>query len=288
MDLRVLDYFLMVAREENFTRAANQLHITQPTLSRQIAALEEELGTQLFIRDKHSVYLTDEGLLFRRRAQEILNLSERAKQELIQEEENLSGEITIGCCECLAMDELTEKITRFRAKHPNVTFILHSSYNEDVQMWLEQGRLDLGLLMEPVDITKYEFVRMRTKEQRGVYVKEGTRFSVQECIRPGELVGTPVITVMGDQVHNELVAWSGDYAKGMGNWIRYNLLYNAASACRTSGSPIVGLKMDCEYRDIKFLPLEPKLELSTVLAWKERQINAKAVDRFISFIKNDI
>ncbi len=286
MDLRVLDYFLMVAREENFTRAASQLHITQPTLSRQIVALEEELGTKLFIRDKHSVYLTDEGLLFRRRAQEILSLSERAKQELIQEEENLSGEIVIGCCECMAMDELTVKIAVFREKHPNVTFVLHSSYNEDVQMWLEQGRLDLGLLMEPVDITKYEYIRMKTKEQWGVYVKEGTKFSDYECIKPGELVGTPVITVMGAQVHNELVTWSGDYAKGMGNWIRYNLLYNAASACRMSGSPIVGLKMDCTYRELKFLPLEPKLELSTVLAWKERQINSKAVDRFISFIKN--
>ncbi len=277
----------MVAREENFTRAANQLHITQPTLSRQIVALEEELGTKLFIRDKHSVYLTDEGLLFRRRAQEILNLSERAKQELIQEEENLSGEIVIGCCECMAMDELTAKISQFREKHPNVTFVLHSSYNEDVQMWLEQGRVDLGLLMEPVDITKYEYIRMKTKEQWGVYVKEGSRFADHENIKPGELVGTPVITVMGTQVHNELVTWSGDYAKGMGNWIRYNLLYNAASACRTSGSPIVGLKMDCTYRDLKFLPLEPKLELSTVLAWKERQINSKAVDRFISFIKNN-
>ncbi len=276
----------MVAREENITKAATQLHMTQPTLSRQIAALEDELGVKLLVRTKHNVYLTDEGMLFRRRAQEIVNLSNRAKQELIQEEEMLSGEIVIGCCECLGMDELSEKIAHFREKYPNVTFNLHSSNNEDVQQWLEQGLLDLGLLMEPVDITKYSYIRMNTKEQWGVYVKEGTRFYDQENIKPGELVGTPVITVMGEQVHNELVSWSGDYAKEMGNWITYNLLYNAASACRATGSPIVGIRLNCDYSGIKFLPLEPQLTLSTVLAWKERQVNAKAVERFISFIKS--
>lgn len=286
MELRVLEYFLMVAREENITKTATQLHISQPTLSRQLAALEEELKVKLFHRSKYRVYLTSEGMLFRRRAQEIVNLSNKAKQELSQEDEVLSGEIYIGCGEFLSMDELTEKIAAFRKLHPYVIFNLHSSYNADIQAWMEQGILDMGLLMEPVDVSKYEFVRMKVKEQWGVLVRKDSKYAKQDTIKPGELVGTPVITIPDEQVHNELVSWSGDFAKQMEAGLTYNLLYNAAAACRNTGSPVVCIRLECEYKDLKFIPLEPKLELSTVLAWKEHQANSKAVDAFIRFLKN--
>lgn len=286
MELRVLEYFLMVAREENITKAATQLHISQPTLSRQLAALEKELGVKLFQRSKYRVYLTSEGMLFHRRAQEIVNLSNKVKQELSQEGEVLSGEVAIGCGEFRSVDELTKKIARFREMNPYVIFHLHSSTNTDIQVWMEQGILDIGLLMEPVDISKYEFIRMKAKEQWGVLVRNDSKFAEQRVIKPGELVGTPVITIPDEQVHNELVSWSGDFSKQMEAGLTYNLLYNAATACRNTGSPVVCIRLECEYKDLKFIPLEPKLELSTVLAWKERQANSRAVEAFIRFLKN--
>lgn len=285
MELRVLEYFLMVAREENITKAAKQLHISQPTLSRQISALEEELGTKLFERSKYSVYLTTEGMLFRRRAQEIINLSIKAKQELSQSDETLSGEISIGCGEFLSVDELTKIIAEFRSVYPYVTFHLYSSHNIDIQSKLEQGLLDIGLLMEPVDVTKYQFIRMKQKEQWGVLVKQDSPFAKQKVIKPGELVGTPVITIPDEMVHNELVSWSGDYAKYMEMGITYNLLYNATIACKNTGMPVVCIKLDCEYPGLTFLPFEPELNLTTILVWKEHQMKSKAVSTFIDFLK---
>lgn len=285
MELRVLEYFLMVAREENITKAAKQLHISQPTLSRQILALEEELGVKLFERSKYSVYLTTEGMLFRRRAQEIVNLSEKAKQEISQSDDTLSGEVSIGCGEFLSVDELTRIIAKFRTLYPYVSFHLHSSHNIDIQSKLEQGLLDLGLLMEPVDVTKYQFIRMKEKEQWGILAKSDSSFAAKENIKPGELVGTPVITIPDEMVHNELVSWSGDYAKYMEMGMTYNLLYNATIACKNTGMPVVCIKLDCEYPDLKFIPFEPELTLSTILVWKEHQIKSRAVTTFIEFLK---
>lgn len=285
MELRVLEYFLMVAREENITKAAKQLHLSQPTLSRQILALEKELGVKLFERSKYSVYLTTEGMLFRRRAQEIVNLSEKAKQEISQSDDTLSGEVSIGCGEFLSVDELMKIIARFRTLYPYVTFHLYSSHNIDIQSKLEQGLLDLGLLIEPADVTKYQFIRMKEKEQWGILVKSDSIFAAKENIKPGELAGTPVITIPDEMVHNELVSWSGDYAKYMEMGMTYNLLYNATIACKNTGMPVVCIKLDCEYPGLKFIPFEPALSLSTILVWKEHQIKSKAITAFIEFLK---
>ena len=126
MELRVLKYFLMTAREENITRAAEQLHMTQPTLSRQLAKLEEELGVKLFRRSNHNIVLTEDGFLLKRRAQEILSLAEKTKDEFRQQEE-VSGEISIGCGECRSMKFLSQKMKTFRQQYPLVTFQIYSA-----------------------------------------------------------------------------------------------------------------------------------------------------------------
>lgn len=158
MDIRILSYFLMAAREENITKAAQLLHITQPTLSRQLMQLEEELGVKLFQRSNHSVYLTDEGMIFRRRAQELVNLAEKAQEELTQKEETLSGVIAIGCGEIRSVQEVAKLITGFQECCPLVKFELYSGDNEDIKERMEQGALDMGLLLEPVSIVKYDFI----------------------------------------------------------------------------------------------------------------------------------
>lgn len=160
MELRVLKYFLMVAREENITKAAQLLHVTQPTLSRQLMQLEEELGVQLFHRGKHKVTLTEDGMLLRRRAQELVSLSEKTKMELQHKEGMPTGEIAIGCGETKSMAALSGKMVSFRQKYPLVQFSIYSAIADDIKERLEKGLLDMGLLVEPVDISKYEFIRI--------------------------------------------------------------------------------------------------------------------------------
>lgn len=286
MDIRVLNYFLMVAREENVTRASRLLHITQPTLSRQLSRLEEELGVKLFRRSDHSIYLTDEGMLFRRRAQELVDLADKAKSELIQKEETLTGLVAVGCGETHSVKELAKILNGFQELHPQVKFELYSSNNEDIKAKIEQGNLDLGLLLEPVSITNYNFVRMKTKEQWGVLLHKDLHLASQEAIYPGDLVGTLVVTLhVNTPVHNELIGWSGDFAKEMDFSVTYNVLYNAVIVAREKKGAVICLKLDCHYDDMKFVPLEPKLELSSVLVWKEHQAYSKATTAFIEFIK---
>ena len=287
MDIRVLSYFLMAAREENITRAAQLLHVTQPTLSRQLMQLEEELGVKLFQRSNHRVYRTDEGMVFRRRAQELVNLAEKAQEELTQREETLSGIIAIGCGEMRGVQEVAKLITGFQERYPLVKFELYSGNNEDIKERMEQGTLDMGLLLEPVSIVKYDFIRMKTKEQWGVLIHKDAPLASQDVIRPGDLVGTQVVTVhLNTPVHHELVGWSGNFAKQMESCVNYNLLYNAVIAARERKGAAICVKLDCHYDDMKFLPLEPKLELSSVLAWKDQQAYSKATTAFIKYVKD--
>ena len=171
MELRVLQYFLVVAREENITKAASLLHITQPTLSRQLIQMEEELGVKLFRRGKHNILLTEDGMLLRRRAQEIVDLAEKTVKELGHGEEAVSGEISIGCGETKNMKLLSEMIASFQKKYPDVSFHIYTAIADDVKERLEQGILDMGLLLEPVEISRYQYVRMPLKEKWQVLMR---------------------------------------------------------------------------------------------------------------------
>lgn len=168
MEIRVLRYFFMVAREENITRAAKLLHITQPTLSRQLIQLEEELGVKLFQRGRHDISLTEDGMLLKRCDMEIVSLSDKTIDELSHKEGSLSGEISIGCGETRSMSILAEKIAKFRDLQSLVQFDIYSAIADDIKERIENGVLDMGLLSEPVDIGKYEFIRMPIKERWGV------------------------------------------------------------------------------------------------------------------------
>ncbi len=165
MELRVLRYFLMIAREENITHAAQLLHVTQPTLSRQIQELEEELGVKLFVRSNHRIVLTREGLLMRRRAQEILELADRARRDLAHQNEELAGEVAIGSGETRSMSVLAEILSDFRERHPRVSYRFYSGNADHIKERIENGTLDIGLLPEPVDIARYEFLRMPVMEE---------------------------------------------------------------------------------------------------------------------------
>ena len=173
MELRILQYFLMVAREKNITRAAKQLHMTQPTLSRQLMQLEDELGKPLFIRGKRKIELTDEGVLLRRRAEEILSLINKTEQEITQSEEEMVGQIMIGTgIFSSSQTVLSQVIEEFHDEYPLVKFDIYVGNADLIKERVDQGLVDIGILLEPVDISKYNHLRIPLQEKWGIIVSK--------------------------------------------------------------------------------------------------------------------
>lgn len=287
MEFRVLKYFLMVAREENITKAAALLHLTQPTLSRQLMQLEAELGVKLFHRSKHSIILTEDGMLLKRRAQEIVSLSDKTVQELSHKEDVLSGEIAIGCGETKNMLFLSEQIRKFRQKYPLVQFSIHSAIADDIKERIEKGILDIGLLMEPVDIGKYEFIRMPQKEKWGILVRKDSELAAKESINPKDLTNVPLIMVKRELVKNELASWFGDYYEGLQIAATYNLILNAASMVERGVGVALCFDLGASfYEDLCFIPLAPTLETGSVLVWKKNQTLGAATSQFMRYLRN--
>ena len=287
MEFRVLKYFLMVAREENITKAAALLHLTQPTLSRQLMQLEAELGVKLFHRSKHSIILTEDGMLLKRRAQEIISLSDKTVQELSHKEDVLSGEIAIGCGETKNMLFLSEQIKKFRQKYPLVQFSIHSAIADDIKERIEKGILDIGLLMEPVDIGKYEFIRMPQKEKWGILVRKDSELAAKESINPKDLTNVPLIMVKRELVKNELASWFGDYYEGLQIAATYNLILNAASMVERGVGVALCFDLGASfYEDLCFIPLAPTLETGSVLVWKKNQTLGAATSQFMRYLRN--
>lgn len=283
MELRVLKYFLVVAREENITRAAALLHVTQPTLSRQLMQLEEELGVQLFRRSKHRIILTKEGMLLRRRAEEIVALADKTRDDLQRRGEQLSGTVAVGSGELRSSRFLTQLLTAFQRENPLVSFTIYSGNSDNIKERIERGLLDIGLLQEPVDIAKYSFVRTPGREQWGVLVREDSELASRKSVSPADLAAVPLILPEREIVQNELLNWFGPYAEGLRVTATGNLLYNLASLVRAGGSSVLTLALDCSYEGLRFLPLSPALESNTVLVWKKAQTFSAAAAALIQF-----
>ena len=283
MELRVLHYFLAVAREENFTKAANMLHVTQPTLSRQIADLEQELGVKLFVRSNHNIILTEDGMILKRRAQEILSLADKTKRDFLQKDEALSGTISIGSGEFRSTEYLAKIIAEFRRKYPNVNYEIYSGNANNIRDYIERGFLDIGLMSEPVDMRKYNFVNMPVKEQWGVFVPSGSELSEREYVRPEDLAGMSVVTATGDFNQSRIGKWLCDYKERVNIAATANLPYNEAVLAKENIGVMLSIHLNCTYNDLRFIPLQPVLELSTVLGWKKEQIFSATTSAFIDF-----
>lgn len=288
MEIRVLKYFLLVAREENITKAANLLHLTQPTLSRQLMQLEEELGVQLFRRSKHHIILTEEGMLLRRRAEEIVALADKTKDDLQHREEQLSGTVAVGSGELRSSRFLAQLLTAFQTENPLVSFAIYSGNSDNIKERIERGLLDVGLLQEPVDITKYSFVRTPGGEQWGILVRADSELAARESVSPADLAAVPLILPEREIVQNELLNWFGPYAEGLRITATGNLLYNLAALARDSGSGVLTLDLDCTYEGLRFIPLAPAMESNTVLVWKKTQTFSAAASALIEFSKKYI
>ena len=288
MELRVLRYFLAVAREENITKAAALLHVTQPTLSRQLMQLEDELGVKLFRRSQYRVVLTDDGMLLRRRAQEIVELADKAERELQHTEAELTGEIAIGCGESVGMTFLSEHLREFRRLHPQVQFRIYSANADDIKERIEKGLLDMGLLTEPVDIGRYAFLRTPQKDRWGVLLPKEHPLAQKGTVTPKDLLGIPLLISGRETVRNELAGWFGDAYDKIEVAATFNLILNAANMVKNGVGVALCFDLDNISDALNFVPLSPKLETGTVLAWKKDQTYSPAADQFLGFIKNAI
>lgn len=284
MELRTLKYFLAVAREENITRAAALLHLTQPTLSRQLMQLEEELGVKLFRRGQHRIVLTDAGMLLRRRAQEILELSEKTQQEL-HPEAALSGRISIGSGDLRSMGFLAKLLARFQAEHPRIHYEIYSSNADGIKARIEQGLLDLGLLLEPVDLGKYEILRLPVRERWGVFVPEDSDLAAAEAVTPADLRGRPLVLTARELMQQEVLRWFGPDADRVQVAASGNLPYNMSQLARSGIGLLLSIELDCSFDGLRFIPLSPPLESGTVLAWKKTETLASATAALLDYLK---
>ncbi len=280
MELRVLKYFLMVSREENITKAAQLLHVTQPALSRQLMQLEEELGVKLFERSSHSIVLTNDGMLLKRRAQEIVELAEKTKKELSEEKE-LSGEFK-------SFSFFADIISEFNEKNPNVSFKFYSGNGDLIKSKLERGILDVGLLSDPVDISRYEFIRFPIKEVWGVFVHEDFEIAKKDFVMPEDLIGIPMLMPHRRLVQDEIKNWFGDLFDEINVFAVYDLLYNSAVMVRKKMGVMLSIELESKFDGLKFIPLSPKREFGSVMVWKKNQVYSAAASAFIEYVKKYI
>lgn len=291
MELRVLKYFLAVAREENITKAAEFLHITQSTLSRQLMQLEEELNAQLFIRGKNRIVLTDEGMLLRRRAEEIVDLANKTEKEFLEQDNLVTGEIFIGGGETNAMHILARIIKEFKEEYPQIKYQFYSGNADDIKERLDKGLIDIGLLTEPVDIEKYEFVRLEQKEVWGILAPKDSKLAAKEYATPQDLLKLPLLSTRRTIVQNEIANWFGQDYEQLDIIATYNLIYNAAIMVEEGIGYAICLEKLVNINDetkIRFIPFYPPLLTGTVIVWKKHQIFSPATARFIEKIKHSL
>lgn len=288
MELRVLRYFLTVVREESINRAAEVLHITQPTLSRQLSQLEEETGVKLFHRGARKITLTNEGILLRRRAEEILSLADRTKRELTEQEELVEGRIVIGCGELAAMQVLSEAIEAFHKKYPLVSYDIFTATADLVKEQMEKGLVDIGVLLEPVDMEKFDFIRLAGRERWVVLMRPDDPLAKKEAIGARDLKNMPLILPMRTNVQNELSNWLGDSFQSAKVLFTSNLCTNGALMVQRGLAYSIVIEGAVPFWDkekIAYRPLYPELTANSVLAWKKQQPFTLAADRLIEHLK---
>lgn len=292
MEIRVLKYFLAVAREGSITGAANSLHLTQPTLTRQLQDLEKELNQQLFVRGKHKVTLTPEGMILRKRAQEIVEMVEKTEAEFQAISDIISGDIYIGGGETDSMKYIAEIIKEIQTDYPDIKFHIQSGNAEDVTEKLDKGLLDFGILIQPVDLSKYDYLTLPEKDVWGVIMRKDSPLAKNKYIKLEDLKGLPLLNsrqaVRKTSSKNEFIEWfKGEY-DSMNTVATFNLVYNAAVMVKKGVGYAITLDKLVDVSgesELCFRPLSPKLESGLDIVWKKYQVFSPAAKLFLEKLK---
>lgn len=287
MEFRVLQYFLAIAREESISSAAEYLHISQPTLSRQIKDLEEELGTVLFERGSRKITLTDDGMLLRKRAEEIVGLVNKTESEIISGKTSLNGDVYIGCGETEGMSYIAKAIKKVQDIHPDITFHLHSGNAEDIIERLEKGLIDFGVLIGTYDVSKYNSLKFPIKDISGVLMRKDSSLANLDTITIKDLIGLPLI-VSAQELNKEHISKYLDKNEEYHIVATYNLIYNASLMVREGVGYALGLdkliNTDCT-SELCFKPLDPIIDDEILFIWKKYQHFSKSSQYFLNTIQ---
>lgn len=293
MEVRVLRYFLTVAREGSITAAADFLHLTQPTLSRQLKDLEQTLGKKLFIRSSHHIILTEEGTLLRRRAEEIIEMVDKLETEFRSMEETVSGDVYIGGGETDAMKQIARVVKNLQSKYPQIRYHLYSGNEDDVTERINRGLLDFGILIQPADVSKYNYLNLPAKDVWGVVMRKDSPLACKDVIQPADLLQVPLIcsrqALKKTFSKNDFADWFGDDFDKLNIIATYNLAFNASIMVEEgigyalTLDKIVNTSVDSV---LCFRPLEPKLESRLDIVWKKHQVFSAAAKTFLTQIQD--
>lgn len=288
MDLKSLRYFLAIAEEGSISAAAESLNLSQPNISRQMTLLEKELGAKLFERGSRRIVLTEEGMLLRRRAVEILQLADTAVTEIGSAGKDVIGTVRIGCGETDAMRVVARAIRRFSETHPMVRFELHSGNAEDVSDLLERGLVDFGVLIEPTDKTRYDYLSFPTDIRWGALVRRDDPLARLYGVSPSDISGRRVIVSRQNMAANGISGWMGPDFPEPDVVATYNLLFNA-SLLVSEGVGIAlcleGIVNTSGDSDLVFVPFEPELRVGMSLVWKKNSVQGRAQRLFLDGLR---
>ena len=287
MELRVLRYFLEAAREGSITHAAQRLHISQPTLSKQLKDLEEELGSKLFVRSNYSVKLTDEGMLLRRRAEDILDMADKTLEEFRCLGEDVSGEVRIGCAESQLIRHLARRVKALQTRFPRIRVHLSSGDRSDLAERLDRGLLDFAVLVESVDLSKYNYLAFPGQDAWGVVMPRDRPLAQKETIRPEDLLELPLICPR-QGLEQELSQWFGNLTPRLHVAATVNLAYNGGVLAREGLGYLLTFDKLVDVgpgSPLCFRPLEPPLHSRLYLVWKKYQLFSPASERLLKVMK---
>lgn len=278
MELRVLQYFVAVAREQSITAAAQALHLTQPTLSRQLRKLEDELGKQLLVRGSRKVTLTEDGMLLRRRAEQILDLVGRTRQEVMRPDGAVAGDVYIGAGETDGVRQLARAAGQVQQRHPDVRFHIVSGDAADVREQLDKGLLDFGVLLGDIDRTRYRYLPLPMKDRWGVLMRRDSPLAGLPAIQPGQLWDKPLILSRQADNKGGLYHWLGREPGQLRVVATYNLIFNASLLVDEGLGYAFALDklINTTGSNLCFRPLQPPLSAGMHLVWHKSHALSKA------------
>ncbi|MDE6133721.1 MAG: LysR family transcriptional regulator [Oscillospiraceae bacterium] len=283
MELSTLRYFLEIAREENMTRASESLHVSQPSLSKEMKALEEELGKKLFIRKNGGLRLTDEGMLLRKRAEDIIEMTDKTVAEFSSLDEINGGDIYIGCAESYLIKYLARAVKSFTEKYPMLRYHLSSGNTEQVAEKLDRGLLDLAFIVEPPDLSKYNYLEVPGADVWGVIMRRDSPLADKEPVRAEDLYGLPLICSR-QAIKVDIPRWCGENAEKLNFSGTLNLCYNGTVFVREGLGCLLTfdkLTDTSEESGLCFRPLEPTLETKMYIIWKKYQVFSPIAELFV-------
>lgn len=291
MDIRVLQYFLAVARDGSISKAAETLHMTQPPLSRQLKDLEKELGKQLLIRSSKKITLTEDGMLLRKRAEELVDLMEKTKAELTSSNENINGEIYIGCGETESISFLAQAAKKLQKNHPLIRYHIYSGDAERVLEKLNKGLIDFGLLVNPADLSDYDYLHLPMKDVWGVLMRKDSPLADKKEITAEDLWDKPLILSHQTSTNSEMSFWLKTDMSKLNIAATYDLVYNAAQFAKNGLGYVIALDRLINTTgdsELCFRPLFPALQAKLCIVWKKYQVLSRASNVFLQQLQQEL